>query len=61
MRLEGMHLDRLFILTDSQVALQTAINLSRGASPRPGIERELNRLLRREESRTPPSLGYAAI
>ena len=42
--------DMLLILTDSMAAKATAINLSRGAPPRPQIERDIKARLRQRET-----------
>ena len=43
--LEQEKADMLYILTDSQAALHTALNLSQGAPPRSGVEKDLKKAL----------------
>lgn len=42
--------DMLLILTDSMAAKATAINMAKGAAPRPHIEKKIKEALRRREA-----------
>ncbi|KAF8419477.1 hypothetical protein EV426DRAFT_702707 [Tirmania nivea] len=49
--------DKLLILSDSMAGIQALVNLSRGAPPRSGIEKEL-KLLFRERAHQETAIGW---